>query len=108
MPTSPQHVPRFDLAGLSPAWCAMVMATGIVAIAAWQHGLLVPAGALFTLNVGAYSLLWLLYLLRLVRHPADVAADIADHVRSPGFFTAVAASGVLGSEVLLLVGNERI
>ena len=108
MSNSLQHAPRFDLAGLSPAWFGMVMATGIVAIAAWQQGLLLLAGALFTLNVGAYALLWLLYLLRLLRHPSDVAVDIADHMRSPGFFTMVAASGVLGCEVLLLADNERL
>src|SRR5690606_27666059 len=28
-------------------------------------------------------------------------------VRAPGFFTMVAASGVLGSEVMLLVGNQQ-
>lgn len=108
MSSSSQHASRFDLAGLSPAWFGMVMATGIVAIAAWQHGLVILAGGLFTLNVGAYIVLWLLYLLRLLRHPSEVAADVADHMASPGFFTAVAASGVLGSEVLLLVGNEAV
>lgn len=103
-----QPAPRHGLAGLSPAWFGMVMATGIVSIAAWQHGLLLLAQALFTLNAGVYALLWLLYLLRLLRHPSEVARDLADHMASPGFFTAVAASGVLGSEVLLLAGAERI
>lgn len=86
----------------------MVMATGIVSIAAWQHGLVLLAQALFTLNAGVYVVLWLLYLLRLLRHPAEVASDLADHMASPGFFTAVAASGVLGSEALLLADAEAI
>lgn len=107
MPQSPRRAPRFDLTGLSPAWFGMVMATGIVTIAAWQHGLVILARGLFTLNVGTYAVLWILYVLRLLQHPASVARDIADHVRAPGFFTVVAASGVLGSEVLLLVDSQR-
>lgn len=44
----------------------MVMATGIIAIAASQLGLRALANALFTLNIGTYALLWLLYLGRLL------------------------------------------
>lgn len=100
--------PRLDLAGLSPAWFGMVMATGILSIAAWQHGLSLLAESLFTLNAATYALLWLLNLLGLLRHPAEFADDLADHMTSPGFFTAVAASGVLGCEVLVLAGSVRI
>ncbi len=106
MASFPPRSPRFDSTELSPAWFGMVMATGIVAIAAWQHGLLVLAHGLFMLNIGTYALLWILHLARLLRHPASVANDFSDHVRGPGFFTAVAASGVLGSEALLLAGSH--
>lgn len=101
-----RHRPRVDLADLSPAWFGMVMATGIIAIAASQLSLPILANGLLTLNIGTYALLWLLYLWRFVRHPSRFASDFTDPVRGPGFFTAVAASGVLGSEVLVLTGNE--
>jgi len=94
-----------DLAGMSPAYFGMAMATGIVSIAA--HLLALPrlARALFALNLLAYAVLWILLLARAWRHPARVAEDLVDHLRGPGFFTTVAASGVLGSQCLLVGGS---
>lgn len=92
---------RAALAGLSPSYFALVMATGIVAIAAELQGRPLIAAVLFDLNVVAYGLLWLLSLLRLAWHPRRMAADLADHHRGPGFFTTVAATCVLGSQMLL-------
>ena len=103
------HAGRGDagLADLSPAYFGMVMATGIVSLAA--HLLALPriAQALFQLNVVAYAALWLLTVLRIVRHPRRFFADMVDHSRGPGFFTAVAASGVLGSQCVLLAAEHR-
>ncbi len=98
---------RTALAGLSPAYFGMVMATGIVSIAA--HMLDHPwlARALFAVNCAAYPLLWLLYLLRLLWQPRAFLDDFADHLRGPGFFTAIAASGVLGSQTVLLADSVR-
>ena len=94
--------------GLSPAYFAMVMATGIVSLA--SHLLAMPrvAGALFRLNVAVYVVLWLLTALRLAWFPRELARDLIDHGRGPGFFTAVAASGVLGSQFVLLSGDYEI
>jgi tellurite resistance protein TehA-like permease len=94
-----------DLAGMSPAYFGMAMATGIVSIAA--HLLALPhlARALFALNVLVYAVLWLLLLARASLYPARVFQDLVDHLRGPGFFTVVAASGVLGSQCLLVGGS---
>lgn len=88
--------------GLSPAYFAMVMATGIVSLAAHVLGLPRLAEALFRLNIAAYGALWLLTALRLAWYPRELGRDLIDHGRAPGFFTTVASSGVLGSQFVLL------
>ena len=97
-----------NLAEMSPAWFAMVMATGIVSLASEQYGLHFVAGALFVLNVAAWGVLWLLTLARLVCHRRRFLADLFDHPRGPGFFTTVAGTAVLGSQFILLGGDLRI
>jgi tellurite resistance protein TehA-like permease len=87
---------------LSPAYFGMAMATGIVSIAA--HLLSSPwvARGLFALNVALYVALWALNGLRFARHRRAFVADMADHLRGPGFFTWVAATAVLGSQFVIL------
>lgn len=98
---------RSDLAGMSPAYFGMAMATGIVSIAAHLLGLPVLARSLLVINILIYVLLWAFTLARLWLHPARVFEDLIDHLRGPGFFTTVAASGVLGSQCLLIAGSLR-
>lgn len=98
---------RSDLAEMSPAYFGMVMATGIISVAA--HLLALPSLARFllALNILIYVLLWLLTLARLWLFPARFFRDMIDHLRGPGFFTTVAASGVLGSQCLLIADSLR-
>jgi tellurite resistance protein TehA-like permease len=96
-----------DLAGMSPAYFGMAMATGIISIAAHLLALPMLARALFGLNILIYALLWLLTLLRLWLHPTRFFQDMVDHLRGPGYFTTVAASGVLGSQCLLIAGSRN-
>lgn len=106
MPTAPSAPASASaLEGLSPAYFGMVMATGIISIASHMLGVEWLSRSLFALNTLLYPLLWVLYLLRLKRHPRAVAADLGDHLRGPGYFTVVAATGVFGSQCLLLTGN---
>lgn len=98
----PGPVPGAGLADFPPAYFALVMATGIVSVAAHLVGLTGVARALLVLNVGAYAVLWTLNLLRLARHPARVRADFGTAARGIGFLTVVAATNVLGSQFLLL------
>jgi tellurite resistance protein TehA-like permease len=77
---------------LHPAYFAMVMATGIVSIAAHLLQMRMLASALAWLNLVAFAILWLLTLARLFYHRSRVFADLIDHNRGVGFFTMVAAS----------------
>jgi tellurite resistance protein TehA-like permease len=90
------------LAGMHPAYFALVMATGIVSIACELLGPHAIAVALFALNLAFYPLLWVLAIARIVRHRDRVRADLVHHGRAVGFFTMVAATCVLGSQCLLI------
>ena len=95
------------LADLSPGYFALVMATGIVSVAAHLHGLETVAIALFWLNVAMWSVLWLLSLLRATLHARRFFGDMVDHSRGPGFFTTVAGTAVLGSQFVILEADYR-
>jgi tellurite resistance protein TehA-like permease len=87
---------------LSPSYFALVMATGIVAVAAELHDMRAVAVGLFALNVLFYVVLWVLTATRGVRHPHAVADDLTSHQRGPGFLTTVAGTCVLGTSAILL------
>lgn len=89
-----------------PGYFALVMATGIVSIAAYFLGPRWVAWLLFGINLVAYLVLWTLTGLRVARFFPRVAADLTDHGRGPGFFTLVAGTGVLGRQFELLVGSS--
>ena len=93
------------LADLSPAYFGLVMATGIVSLAAHLAGLAAVSRGLFGLNVVIYATLWVLTVLRMLRHPRRFFGDMIDHLRGPGFFTTVAGTGVLGSQFVLLAAD---
>lgn len=93
------------IATLAPAYFGMVMATGIVSLAAEQVAMPVVARVLLAINIVAYGVLWVLNILRVWRYPRAFFGDLVDHLRGPGFFTFVAASSVLGSQVMILTGN---
>jgi len=95
------------LAEMHPAYFALVMATGIVSLAAQLVGQRFVALALFALNLVFYAVLVVLAIARVVRHRDRVLADLLHHGRSVGFFTAVAGTAVLGSQCLL-VADARL
>ncbi|MBI4247694.1 MAG: tellurite resistance/C4-dicarboxylate transporter family protein [Candidatus Rokubacteria bacterium] len=84
------------------------MATGIVSIAAYRLDLVPVAWTLLAINLVAYAVLWLLTVVRLIRHFPRVLADLGDHTRGAGFFTAVAGSCVLARQIALLTGAVRV
>jgi tellurite resistance protein TehA-like permease len=90
------------VADLPPAYFALVMATGIVSIAAWLSGLTPIAAGLLWLNLLAYAVLAALSLARILFFPSRVLADLSDHSRGAGFFTWVAGTCVLGSQILVV------
>jgi len=85
-----------------PGYFALVMATGIVSLAAHFCGLPLIPEALLWINLATYATLWGINLARLVRYPRAVLADLRDHARGPGFLTLVAATGVLGNQCAIL------
>lgn len=96
------------LAELSPASFAIVMATGIVSIAAHQQGFPGTARMLFRLDAAAWLALGLLFLLRMTRHPRRFFGDMTDHLNGPGFFTMVAGTAVLASQFVLFDADDRL
>jgi tellurite resistance protein TehA-like permease len=100
--------PASGLAAMHPAYFALVMATGIVSIASQLLGMRPVALALYPLNVLFYLVLWGLTLARIARHRDRVVADLFHHGRSVGFFTIVAATNVLGSQSLVVVGLRSV
>ena len=87
---------------LYPGYFALVMATGIVSIAASFEGLRAIAWTLFALNNGFYLVLWALTLARLALYPAALGADLTSHGSSPAFLTLVAGTCVLGTQYNVL------
>ena len=90
---------------LSPAYFAMVMATGIVSISAHLLEIRIVSRPLFWLNIAAFCVLWILTALRIVKHTRVVLEDLTSHLRGPSSFTTVAASCILGSQFIVIAGN---
>ena len=94
-------------ATLFPGYFALVMATGIISIATHLLEMRWLALALLAVNLVAYLILWMLLLIRLIRFFPRVKADITDHVRGPGFFTVIAGTCVLGSQLVIVTEEFR-
>jgi tellurite resistance protein TehA-like permease len=93
---------REGIAELYPGYFALVMATGIVSIAAHLLGFGGIAGLLLRINVVCAVVLAGVLLARIAFYFPLVARDLMDHSRGPGFFTVVAGTCVLGSQIVLL------
>ena len=94
-----------NLEDLSPAYFGLVMATGIVSLAAFMMEHPDIATALFYLNIVQYAVLCLLYALRAWRYPRRFFGDMVAHLSGPGYFTTVAGTGILASQFMLLREN---
>jgi len=99
---APRAARRFDdaIAGLSPGYFALVMATGIVAIGLDLVGIGWAASLLKALAALAYAVLAILYLARWIRHCDRVRHDLRDPEQTFGYFTIVAGTGVLATGLL--------
>lgn len=89
---------------LLPGYFALVMATGIVSIAARQAGWPMFPEALLAVNWAAYGILWALTLLRAAVFPGAFIADLSNHQRGAGFFTLAAATCLLGTQTIEIIG----
>jgi tellurite resistance protein TehA-like permease len=104
-PASKPAVRPGAVASLHPAYFALVMATGILAVACQLLGIPTLPRVLFAINVVAYVLLWALTGVRMVRHPGAFFGDFSSHQRGPGFFTTVAATSVVGVQLVVHFGQ---
>lgn len=97
-----------EVAGLHPAYFAMVMATGIVSIAAYLLELSLLAITIFWINIAAYVILWAMTIARVIWYRSNFYHDLIDHTRGVGNFTIVAGTGVLGSQFVLIFQEYQI
>jgi tellurite resistance protein TehA-like permease len=86
----------------------MVMATGIVSVAAQLREFPSIARALLAINVCFYVALWGLTLIRVAVFRRHFIADLFDHGRSFGFFTTVAATCVLGNQFVIVQARPQV
>lgn len=96
-----EHAPRESLKYMHPGYFALVMATGIVALAARLHDLWWIAEPLFWLNTLFLLCMVTATIVRIVRYSRAFLDDLQNHSRAVGFFTSVAAFGVFGMQLLL-------
>lgn len=92
----------------SPAYFAMVMATGIVSNACFLLGMKTLAYPLFWINCLFYIVLCFVSIFRFLKFRKEMLDDLLDHVRGMGFFTFIAATCILGIQFTLLNDNYRI
>ena len=92
------------IATLFPGYFALVMATGIVAIAAQQQDLDRLAQILYVITATTYVVLIVLLAIRITRFWSNFAADVTNHAKGFAFLTTVAATNVLASASIVIHG----
>jgi tellurite resistance protein TehA-like permease len=90
---------------LLPAYFAMVMATGIVSIAAYIYSIYILSQFLFYVDFIGYIVLWILSIYRVIVYSGYYLRDLEDHSRAPGFFTVIAGTNTLGSVFFVVEKN---
>jgi tellurite resistance protein TehA-like permease len=93
---------------LHPVYFAMVMATGILAIAAHLQRMHSLALALTALNSVAFAILCVMTIARAVFYPAAFCRDLIDHTRGMDFLTTVAGACILGTQFVVILGQYRV
>jgi len=91
------------LSTLFPGYFALVMATGIIAVAAKQQSLDLTADALYALAALSYVTLAVLLMVRIARYPKLFFADLTNHARGFAFLTTVAGTNVLASASIVIL-----
>jgi tellurite resistance protein TehA-like permease len=94
---APTPASTSPIATLFPGYFALVMATGIVAIASAQQGLDVIAEMLYIVAAVAYVVLGVMLTARVVWYRTAFTNDLISHARGFAFLTVVAGTNVLGS-----------
>ena len=90
------------IATLFPGYFALVMATGIIAIASKQQKIEWLAQSLYAVTAASYAALAVLIVVRLVAFPQRLIVDLTSHAKGFGFLTIVAGTNVLASASALV------
>lgn len=85
----------------SPIDFAMVMATGIIAIAALLQGYIWLARTLFYIDAALFILLLIFMVQRVLFHWPSFIREFKSYEKGPGVFTFVVALCMIGNEVIL-------
>ena len=93
------------IADLSPDYFALVMATGIVSIAAHFYNFDFLATTLFYINVVAYAIICILFIARFIFYKKEFISDFWNDRKNMGFLSFVAANCILGSQFILIANN---
>lgn len=99
---------KYTVINFFSGYFSVVMATGALSIALHLLGVQSISLLLLYINIAAYVVLWLLTILRLTYFFPRFAADLMSHENGPGFFTLVAGTCVLGSQLIILTENFRV
>ncbi len=99
---------QLKLKTLSPSYFALVMATGIISIAAYFEELPVVAHVLFYVNIVFLLLLFCLFSYRSIYYKKQILQDFRSYEKGPGFFTIVAAFCIVGNQLVLLFNAVAI
>ncbi|QTD43487.1 tellurite resistance/C4-dicarboxylate transporter family protein [Sporosarcina sp. Te-1] len=91
--------------GLFPGYFAFIMATGALSISCSLLNMGLVSKLLLYVNGVAYLWLWFLTLIRLTSFFPEFWNDLISHTKGPGFFTLIAGTSMLSSQ-LIIVGNE--
>ena len=89
---------------LLPAYFAIVMATGIISIAAFLTDWEVIAYGLFYLNLVFLGIMLGIFTYRCFRYGDRVLEDFRSYQKGPGFFTIVAALCIVGNQLVVFFG----
>lgn len=93
---------------LSPAYFALVMATGILSIAGHLQGFHRVAMGLMILAWVGYLVLLFFTGWRVLCYRRELVDDFKNHAVAPGFFTTAASTGVIGASTLTVAGLSQV
>lgn len=91
-----------------PAYFALVMATGIILLAAHAQHLSWLAEGFFYLNLGLYPLFGLLLLGRALGFWPGLRAEVASPGKGATYLDVVAATCLVGNQLVLLRGSASV
>lgn len=99
---------KSEISELSPAYFALVMATGIVSVAVAMSGYETFGNFLFYLNQIFFAVLTVFFLWRLFFYFDKFKKDFMTASISPGFLTLVAGINVLGYQFVYFQNNHFV